>query len=432
MKANIYQMLWSMTVMVIVITACSNSSSDELITTNTDPLQSFVIQCGGSYYQSTIDQASRIISLGSIRTSSEITGVSYQLIEGATIIPDPKKISSWKKTQEFTVCTENGTKIVYTVNLPDLLEELERGSKVVIGYIIANEWNMDNQSNNIHWEYLTHINVSFVHAKSDGTLNTSKVQADKLTQICTKAHERGIKVLISINKNSSGEFDAAISSEVTRNKLAQNIVKFTKENQLDGFDIDYEDYDNWNAASLVDFAKALYEAKEEDMLMTCAVITWKDYTSEWQQYFDYINIMSYDYVMGGNNNTTPGQHASYDKFVSALDYWLNKQKAPKSKIIGGLPFYGYSWDNNMSKDNIGAVHFSEIINHFVNQGYTVEEIADTDQISQTYYNGRPTIRKKCRYVVENDFGGVMIWQLFQDAEQEEYQLIKVVNEEMRK
>ncbi|MDB0714925.1 glycosyl hydrolase family 18 protein [Bacteroides xylanisolvens] len=431
MKRNIYQILWSMIVMVIVTTACSNSSSDELITTNTGPLQSFVIQCGGSYYQRTIDQVGRVISLSGIRASSEITGVSYQLIKGATIVPDPKKISRWEKTQEFTVSTEDGTKIVYTVNLPDLSEEPEKGSKVVIGYIIANDWDMNNPSNNIRWEYLTHVNVSFVHVKSDGTLNTSKVQADKLAEIRTKAHEYGVKVLISINKNSSGEFKAAIGSEATRNTLVQNIVKFTKENQLDGFDIDYEDYDNWDAASLVAFAKALYEAKEEDMLMTCAVVTWKDYTNEWQQYFDYINIMSYDYQMGGNN-TTPGQHASYDKFVSDLKYWLNDQKAPKSKIIGGLPFYGYSWDNNISKDEIGAVRFNGIINHFKNQGYTIEEIADTDQISKTYYNGRPTIRKKCQYVVENNFGGVMIWQLFQDAEQEEYQLIKVVNEEMRK
>ena len=185
MKRNIYQILWSMIVMVIVTTACSNSSSDELITTNTGPLQSFVIQCGGSYYQRTIDQVGRVISLSGIRASSEITGVSYQLIKGATIVPDPKKISRWEKTQEFTVSTEDGTKIVYTVNLPDLSEEPEKGSKVVIGYIIANDWDMNNPSNNIRWEYLTHVNVSFVHVKSDGTLNTSKVQADKLAEIRT-------------------------------------------------------------------------------------------------------------------------------------------------------------------------------------------------------------------------------------------------------
>ncbi len=36
--------------------------------------------------------------------------------------------------------------------------------------------------------------------------------------------------------------------------------------------------------------------------------------------------------------------------------------------------------------------------------------------------------KKCQYVMDNDFGGVMIWQLFQDAYQEELKLIKVVGE----
>lgn len=206
---------------------------------------------------------------------------------------------------------------------------------------------------------------------------------------------------------------------------AQFDKNFTQANQLDGFDIDYEDYNHWNTNSLVAFAEALHEAKSADMLMTCAVICWKDYTTKWQEYFDYINIMSYDRVMG--NSSTPGQHASYNDFVNDMNYWITKFQAPKSKIVGGLPFYGYSWDNDVNKDEVGAIRFNGILTHF-GKTYDIKEIADADQFGKTYYNGRPTIRKKCQYVMDNDFGGVMIWQLFQDAYQEELKLIKVVGE----
>ena len=82
---------------------------------------------------------------------------------------------------------------------------------------------------------------------------------------------------------------------------------------------------------------------------------------------------------------------------------------------------------HVNKDEVGAIRFNGILTHF-GKTYDVKEIADADQFGKTYYNGRPTIRKKCQYVMDNDFGGVMIWQLFQDAYQEELKLIKVVGE----
>lgn len=389
-------------------------------------IEQFTIQCGGTYYRGSIDDATKVIRISGITSRKAITGATCRLAGGVSISPNPSEVKRWKKEQKFTVTATDNQTAIYTVLLPDLLDEPDVKPYVVIGYLPAHDWEFDTQFDNIHWEYLTHINVSFVHAKADGTLNTDKVPADKLRQICAKAHEHGVKVLISVNKNSEGEFGTAIGNEATRNALAANIIQFTRDNQLDGFDIDYEDYNSWDKTALVAFAKALHDAKDEGMLMTCAVICWKDYTTQWQEYFDYINIMSYDKVVGGANKN-PGQHASYDSFVSDINYWLTTCQAPKSKIVGGLPFYGYSWDDEVSKDEIGAVRFHGILDHF-GKTYDLAEIADADHIGKSYYNGRPTIQRKCQYVSDNELGGVMIWQLFQDAYQEEYKLINVVGQ----
>jgi spore germination protein YaaH len=173
----------------------------------------------------------------------------------------------------------------------------------------------------------------------------------------------------------------------------------------------------------------LRELKDENMLMTCAVVSnWLNYSSDWQRYFDYINVMSYDH---DSFTSTPVQHASYDHFVSDLNYWVNQYGTPKNKIIGGLPFYGYTWDEGVQPDAVRSIRFHGVISAFDGKyNLTATDIADKDNVSKTYYNGRITIGRKCMYVLDNDFAGVMIWQLFQDAYEDDLQLIKVVGEKI--
>lgn len=413
----------------LLVSVCMSCSETEAVaSSNEAKIEQFTLQCGASYYRGSINDETKVIRISGITSRSQITGVRCQLSGGATISPNPQEVERWEVEQRFVVTGSDGQSAAYTLLLPELQEDPVVVSKVVIGYLPAHDWEFNDQFDNIHWEYLTHINVSFAHANSDGTLNIDKAPESKMNQIRTKAKEHGVKVLISINKSSEGAFGDAIDNETSRNALVNNIIQFTRKNQLDGFDIDYEDYNRWNKSSLVAFAKALHEAKDEDMLMTCAVICWKDYTSQWQEYFDYINIMSYDKVMGGNN-TKPGQHASYDGFVKDMNHWVNAYSTPKEKIVGGLPFYGYSWEDEANKDEVGAMRFHGILDHYAKTN-DIKEVADADQFGNTFYNGRPTIRKKCQYVMDNDFGGVMIWQLFQDAYQEEYKLINAVGEVM--
>lgn len=413
------------TLMATFCMGCDDNSNDATPGKPEAKIEQFTLQCGGTYYRGSINETSKVISISGITSRTAITGVKYLLSGGATISPNPQDIKRWEMEQKFTVTSSDNQIAEYTLLLPELQNEPEPSSKVVIGYLPANDWEYNDQFDNIHWEYLTHINVSFALAKSDGTLNTDRV-ATNIRQIRDKAHAEGVKVLISIAKNTAGEFTTAISNETSRSALIANIIQFTRTNQLDGFDIDYEEYTNWNAnfPSLLAFIQALHAAKDENMLMTCAVGSrWLTYTEEWQQYFDYINLMSYD---NGSFTATPVQHSSFDDFVADLAYWLNTNLTPKEKIVGGLPFYGYSWDETVPKDEVRAVRYHGILKYF---GKTAE-VADSDVQSKTFYNGRVTIRKKCQYVMHEGFGGVMIWQLFQDAHEEDWKLINVVGEVM--
>lgn len=299
----------------------------------------------------------------------------------------------------------------------------ENRRQVVIGYLPINDWEFESQFASIEWEYLTHINICFAKVKADGSLNITPIQR-RIREVRNIAHAHNVKVLISLASNSRGEFTTAINGPKARTKLIKQIIALTTEYELDGFDIDYEEYDKWdeNFPSLLIFVRGLYLAKKNNMLMTCAVNSrWLNYGTEWEQYFDYINLMSYD---RGAFTDTPTQHASYEDFVQDLTYWNEQCRASKSKIVGGLPFYGYSWDENLKNvvDDVRAIRYHAILDYF---GSKAE---DKDVIDKTYYNGQTTIRNKCRFVKENNYAGVMIWQLFQDAYQKKQKLIKVVGE----
>ncbi|MEY8706683.1 glycosyl hydrolase family 18 protein [Bacteroides faecichinchillae] len=319
--------------------------------------------------------------------------------------------------------TTSGSNILPIPEIPET--QPEKIQQVVIGYLPLDDWEFKAQFSSIEWKYLTHINMSFARVKADGTLNIESIR-DRIQEVRETARKHNVKVLISLAKNGKGEFTAAINDPKARKELVKQIIAFTKEYELDGFDIDYEEYDKWDVyfPSLLVFAKSLYDAKDKEMLMTCAVNSrWLKFGTEWQQYFDYINLMSYDRRAF---TETPIQHASYDDFVKDLEYWNTVCMAPKDKIVGGLPFYGYSWDESLKDivDDVRGIRYHTILEHLGTKA------AELDVIDKTYYNGRPTIRKKCKFVKENGYAGVMIWQLFQDAHNnnQDLKLIKAVGE----
>lgn len=439
MKRNIYQMLWALLIMTMVTTACSNSSSEETLMTNEGPLHTFVIQCGDSYFRRNIDQITHMISLSGIQYSENITGVNYQLVEGATILPDPKAMTLWKKTQEFTVHTADKNKTVYTVNLPDLKEREpipDSYKPVVLGYLPLNDFTFDSQFSRINWQYLTHVAACFVKVKENGTLNTEQVN-NRIEMVRDKAREKGVKILISFCKNTPKEFSYAISTPATRTKLVEGIISFVQQYDLDGFDIDYEEYTGdqgtawWNQyrPALISFLKELYEAKEAtnpNWLMTSATAspTWLNYGSDWEQYFDFINLMSYD-LHTPSGSSVPGQHATMDHFTDDLTYWNKNLGASKRKLLGGLPFYGYTWNKLETADNVGAIRYYNILSEYKD----VTGIESMDQYGRTYWNGPHMIREKCQYAIDNQFGGVMIWQLFMDAKEDSsHKLMDVIGD----
>ena len=264
------------------------------------------------------------------------------------------------------------------------------------------------------------MNLAFINVKSDGSIESASVRS-RLREVRETAHQHGVKVLVSMTIAYQ-----AIQTESTRNKAVNNLLAFVEEHELDGIDIDYELYDKIGP-NLIDFVQALSSKKGRKMLLTCAVAPWNPttaggYSKSWHKYFDIINIMAYD-LHGGKE----GQHSSFDSAINSINVWTKQLDAPAYKLTLGLPFYGYTWDEEAFPGMFGEQLDYRIILRKYLKMYPEEKVWEKDQMGKTYYNGQETIKRKCQATMQYGLGGVMIWQLFHDAYEEEYVKYSLMN-----
>ena len=337
------------TVLLAFLTGCApeenpsadqNGQADEL-------MSSFRLESDGKTYHGTIDHSSKTVTFRGISYGESVTGATVVLAEGVTITPDPNSLlRKWPEEQVFTLAKGTETED-YTVVLADYAEN-QSLTKLVFGYAQPADWNFDIYYDNIDWSSMTHILLSFAYVNADGTLNSATL--DKfIEQLAERARANGVKPVISIRSGSGGNFTKAVATADGRETLAANIVAYATQHGMDGIDIDYEEYDKLSDSdmeterNLLDLFSRIRSKIDEDMILACAINagTWLDYGKEWASYFDYISPMSYDALSGKD---TPQQHASYEKFVTDIERCHEHYGIPYSKLLGGVPFYGYSWD----------------------------------------------------------------------------------------
>src|SRR5215207_1840515 len=151
----------------------------------------------------------------------------------------------------------------------------------------------------IPYDKLTHINYSFLTPKSDGTFNPLN-NSWKLKQIVATAHQRAVKVSISVGGwGWDAQFEELAASPETRSAFVQNLKALVDEFQLDGVDVDWEYPDagqsSQNFLALIKELRAALPGK----LLTTAVVAYGDDNSlgihpETLELFDFVNIMTYD------------------------------------------------------------------------------------------------------------------------------------------
>jgi len=245
------------------------------------------------------------------------------------------------------------------------------------------------------YELLTDIVYFSIEPKSDGSIDSSKAKPQILKKLTSRAKPKGVKVHVCLGGwGKSGGFSKMAASPATRMAFVRNLILFLKKHELDGADIDWEHPKT--TVEIENIQKLLIELKKafrpHRLELTIAVSGWGTYLKpETMPFVDRIHVMAYD-------QGTP--HSPFAGATRDMKHW-EKQGVPKSKLVLGIPFYGRNAKGQ-------ALGYSDILNRF-------KPGVDSDQAGGYHFNGPSTIRKKTAYAIREGYGGVMIWELGQDA-----------------
>jgi len=279
---------------------------------------------------------------------------------------------------------------------------------------------LNSFASTIDYSKLTHINIAFENpVNADGELSFN----NRNHALIAKARTNNVKILVSIGGGSASTDKtlhsryASLLNETNRVEFALRLTKYLSNHGFDGLDVDIEgpainkDY----GAFIKELAKAM---NSNGKLLTAALSQGYGGDNVPDSVFeqlDFVNIMAYDRA-GPWNPNAPGQHSSFEFATNNVSYWLNRG-LPRTKAVLGVPFYGYGFGEAFRKRDYG---YAEIIRS--NPGAEI-----LDQIDKTiWYNGMSTIKAKSQFVVEQKLGGIMIWSLDYDVN-DERSLLSVIH-----
>ena len=274
----------------------------------------------------------------------------------------------------------------------------------VVGYLHEGNFSQIDQ---IELFRLTHLDIAFANPDELGHLVFEEEKG--LPVVVQKAHQAKVKVFISL---AGGGIDEKLASywlrvlqPAYRPTFIREIVSFCKKNQLDGVDVDIE----WNLIPTITdlytpFVLELKTALQTENMGISSALNVKglhpSITQESLEAYDFINVMVYDKT-GIWRPDIPGPHAPYDYAEEALKYWTIERKIPAHKLTLGVPFYGHDFEA------VRYISYRSILAKNVTLAYQ-------DSVNRTYYNGIPSMVAKTE-LAKKSFGGVMIWELAQDA-----------------
>ena len=379
--------------------------------------------------------------------------------------------------------------ILISIFLFSCENEIEIKSKKVIMayYVPSTTYRLEE----IPFEKLTHIIFSFTEVIDNKMKFKNESFDKKLRDLVTyKKQYPKLKIMIACGGwGGCAGFSDMANDAVLRKGFVTSTIEFIKKYNLDGVDMDWE-YPGMKGAgnafrkedtqSFTALMKELREAMDitgKELILTFASAGWEKYydhieTLEVMKYANFMNIMTYDMAGGGSPVTAHHTNLSaltvddlkgtpaYDLLEkskgnfkprsaqSIVDFCLNMGVKPEQIVIGGA-FYGRGWkgvppiNNGLYQKNNGVwkgwAQYSKIKVNYENKGGFKKYWDSMAQAPYLYnpkdslfisYDDTKSVALKTKYVKEKGLGGMMFWQLTNDAKEDG--LLDALHEEMTK
>lgn len=210
-----------------------------------------------------------------------------------------------------------------------------------------------------------------------------------------KTRERIRLILCVGGWDRSKHFATTATTLKKRRTFVQSAVKICLEERLDGLDLDWEHPKN--AEEQAGYSQLLTDLRDafqpHGLCLSVTMAGWQRLTPKAYAAADWIQVMAYDH---------DGRHSTFDRAKEDVLAVIESGASPK-KIVLGLPLYG----RDIKQRNIARSYREIVAQH--------NPPPEQDQVAGIYFNGPTTLSRKVRLARESSWGGIMVWELGQDA-----------------
>jgi chitinase len=246
---------------------------------------------------------------------------------------------------------------------------------------------------------LTDIVVFSAQPTAEGGIDMARLARTPWEKLRMARTNHKVRLILCIGGwNRSNGFAAVAASDEKRTKFSETAVKVCLDEKLDGVDLDWEhpkgETEEANYGKLLAAMKEAF--KPHGLVLSVTMAGWQKLTAEGYKAVDTVQIMAYDHG---------GKHATFEAAEEDVKKVTDGGASP-AKVILGLPFYGRG-----VKERNKVLTYREIVAKYHPE-------PGIDEVEGLYFNGPDTIRKKVSYAREKGLGGVMVWELAQDADGE--------------
>jgi spore germination protein len=203
--------------------------------------------------------------------------------------------------------------------------------------------------------------------KSDGTLvDSMRLGQEPWSNFFTSARAANVKIIPTVAWTDGAAIHRVLSNSANRKKHIDGIVKAVVDNNFDGIDIDYENKKVESRLGFSNFIKELsLKLDAKGKLLVCTIeprtpVTSRflvvpkniEYVNDYKiigKYCDQVRLMTYDQTTGDVRLNQAKRQGRFYAPVSDDD-WVAKVLAetvktiPASKIMVGIPTYGYEYE----------------------------------------------------------------------------------------
>jgi chitinase len=352
----------------------------------------------------------------------------------------------------ITVTTASSTVVVPSVP-----------AKIVAGYYAGWSAYSGYTPLDIQAASLTHINYAFANIGSDLkiTLGDSTIDPTNFAKLNElKKTYPNIKTIISVGGwDWSGKFSDVALTDSSRTVFANSVIAFIKQYGFDGVDIDWEypvagglssnvkrPEDKTNFTLLLQKLRQTLDAQAvvdgKKYILSIAGGAGTSYISNTElnliaNVVDYANVMTYDLHGTWDTYTdfnaplytptesSPQYKLSVDSVVKA---WISKG-FPASKMVLGVPFYGYLY-NGVTNSNNGlyktftsgsSITYDKIASTYLSNSSFIKYTHIDAKVPWLFngstfisYDDEQSITEKAKYINVNNLAGAVAWELSQN------------------